>query len=51
MINPILKNKVVLITGANHDIGTATARAFAEQSTKVFITHHREPSGYSDEEL
>jgi len=29
MIDPQLKDKVVLITGANHGIGAAAAKAFA----------------------
>jgi 3-oxoacyl-[acyl-carrier protein] reductase len=31
MIDPQLQSKVALITGANHGIGAATARAFAAQ--------------------
>lgn len=51
MINPKLQDKVVLITGANHGIGAATAKAFADQGAKVFITFYRGPTNYSDEEL
>ena len=51
MIDPRLTNKVVLITGANHGIGAATARAFAGQGTKVFVTYYREPGDYSEAEL
>ena len=49
MIDPGLSNKVVLITGANNPqgIGAATARAFARQGAKVFITYFRlSPDAY-----
>ena len=51
MINPNLQDKVVLITGANHGIGAAMAKAFADQGAKVFITFYREPTTYADQEL
>jgi 3-oxoacyl-[acyl-carrier protein] reductase len=51
MIDPLLGNKVVLITGANHGIGAATARVFAEQHSKVFITYYRDHCRFSGQEL
>ena len=51
MIDPQLKDKVVLITGANHGIGAATARAFAAQGAKVFISYYREPCQRSAKDL
>jgi 3-oxoacyl-[acyl-carrier protein] reductase len=43
VINTGLQGKVVLITGANHGIGAATARAFAAQGASVFINYLRLP--------
>jgi 3-oxoacyl-[acyl-carrier protein] reductase len=51
MIDPQLAGKVVLVTGANHGIGAATARAFAAQGATVAITYWRDPARYSGEEL
>ena len=51
MIDLQLDGKVVLITGANHGIGAAAAKAFAAQGCKVFITYYRDTCVYSEEEL
>ena len=54
MIDTKLKDKVVLVTGANHGIGAATAIAFGREGAKVFINYLRlspsEYGGISEEE-
>jgi len=39
MIDPQIDGKVAIVTGANHGIGAATAKALAAQGTKVFLTY------------
>ena len=51
MIETKIEGRVALITGANHGIGEATARAFAAQSAQVFLTYFIAPPSYSKEEL
>jgi 3-oxoacyl-[acyl-carrier protein] reductase len=49
MIDTKLKNKVALVTGANHGIGAAAAIAFAREGAKVFMNYLRlSPSEYGD---
>jgi 3-oxoacyl-[acyl-carrier protein] reductase len=57
MIDPGLKDRVVLVTGGNHGIGAAIAKALARQGASIFITYlsiqnentgrNRNPSNYS----
>ena len=49
VLDPGLKDKVVLVTGANnpHGIGAAVARAFAAQGAKVFLHYFRQSHAVS----
>lgn len=44
MLDPGLRGKVAIVTGAQHGIGAATARALAAQGVAVFITYLRVPT-------
>jgi 3-oxoacyl-[acyl-carrier protein] reductase len=54
MIDTKLKDKVIIVTGANHGIGAATSLAFAREGAKVFLNYLRlspsEYGGLSEEE-
>ena len=41
MVNTGLKGKVALVTGANHGMGAAIAKAFVKEGAKVLINYYR----------
>jgi len=43
MIDPKLRGKVAVVTGANHGIGAATTRALATQGVSVLVAYLRLP--------
>lgn len=51
MIDPELKGKVAIVTGANSGIGASTAKALAVQGVKVFIAYYLQDCPYSPDEL
>lgn len=50
MIDTELTGKAAIVTGANHGIGAATARALAAQGASVFIHYLRIPAEPSDDD-
>jgi 3-oxoacyl-[acyl-carrier protein] reductase len=51
MINPLVDGKVAMVTGANHGVGAAAARALADQGARVFLTYYRDRCGYDERTL
>jgi 3-oxoacyl-[acyl-carrier protein] reductase len=45
-----LAGRVALVTGANHGIGAATAKALAAAGAAVFVTSYRAPAAFSEAE-
>jgi 3-oxoacyl-[acyl-carrier protein] reductase len=51
MIDSGLEGKVAIVTGANHGIGAATARALASEGARVFVTYYRPETSLTPFEL
>ena len=51
MIDPKLKDRIILISGSNHGIGSAIAEDLSRQGAKIFLTYYRDHCSYSKEEL
>ena len=49
MIDPGLRDRVVVVTGANHGIGAASARAFARCGASVVVSYLRLPLSPRDQ--
>lgn len=49
MIEPGIAGQVAIVTGGNHGIGAATARALGAQGVRVFITYLRRPEAEEDD--